>query len=635
MTDAQPTKIKHRPLLDGTRGVMMCVVLGYHLDGFTKLPGAWVSMDFFFVLSGYLITTLLVKEYEQHGRLDLRVFFRRRVRRLGPALLATLAGVFLIAGALGGREAFPDLRTDGLATLFYVANWRFIFSAQSYFASFDLSPLRHAWSLAIEEQFYLVWPPVFLALAYLTKFDKRKMLVGLGVALVASVLWMRHLSVGTVDLSRAYYGTDTRGQGLLVGSMMALILWRDRWDTPRTRQLAGWIGTAALGGLVVMMLVFHDNSRAVYTRGGFLLITVVSAFFIFGCARAESGPLAWIFGNKVSRHMGMVSYSFYLWHWPIIVFLDESRVGWTPWLLDSVRVALALGLAELTYWFLEKPIHQQRWQLRRQGPVLGGAFAGCVAVLFLVTLGPAPDRLPTAGNGQEASGAASGPGVLVLGDSLVWLLAGDAPDDLPYRVAGTWQYHCDIVGDRIFTGDSIDEAEPECAQWPQRWKAALDGSGDGEVGSQVMQDPDVVMVSLGLRQLFDIDADGTRLVVGTAAWEQEYRGAVTRAIELIRAETDAPVLWLDVPCYRWEQAGSDGEEHDPVRLATVNRVLADVLAGYPDVELVPYADRVCGGDDGTETDAELRPDGAHLTTEATEDFWYWLEPRLDALVKAP
>ena len=623
MPDVFLTKIKHRPLLDGTRGVMMLVVLGYHLGGITKLPGAWVSMDFFFVLSGYLITTLLVKEYERSGGLDLRTFFRRRVRRLGPALLAVMIGVFAIAGVLGGSETFPELRGDGLSTLFYVANWHFIFSAQSYFASFDLSPLRHAWSLAIEEQFYLVWPLVFLALAYVTKFDRRKMLVGLGVALTSSVLWMRHLSLGTVDLSRAYYGTDTRGQGLIVGSMMALILWRDRWDAPRSRVVASWVGTAALGGLVVMMFLFTDHSRAVYTNGGFLLITVTAAVFIFGCARAERGPLAWIFGNPVSRHMGFVSYSFYLWHWPIIVFMSEQRMGWTPWLLDTARVAVALGLAEATYWFLEKPIHQQRWELRRQGPVLGGAFAGALAVLFLVTLAAPAARPPDSGGGEQVSGAKAGSKVLVMGDSLAWLLSGTAPEDYPYQVQGIFQAHCDIIGDRIFTGSSVDEADPECPTWSTRWDQALNGKTKGISG-----DPDALLVSLGLRQLFDIDRNGTRVVVGSRAWEKDYRAAVSKAAGIIRADTKAPVFWLDVPCYNWEAAQSDGEEQDPARIATVNRILRDELSSYPNITVVPYAKRVCGGSNGTTPDLKIRPDGAHLTPAAAGDFWHWLQPQI-------
>ncbi|QXC60181.1 acyltransferase [Aquihabitans sp. G128] len=625
MSDVQPTKIKHRPLLDGTRGVMMCVVLGYHLKGVTKLPGAWVSMDFFFVLSGYLITTLLVKEYEQSGRLDLRTFFRRRVRRLGPALLAVLAVVFVVAWAFGGPKEFPGLRGDGLATLFYVANWHFIFSATSYFDAGDGSVLRHAWSLAIEEQFYVIWPLVFLGLAKLTRFDKRKMLVGLGVCLVASALWMRHLAGGSVDLSRAYYGTDTRGQGLIVGSMMALVLWKDRWDTPRAREVAGWLGTVALAGLVAMMLLFHDNSRAVYTRGGFLLITLTAAVFIFGCARAERGPLAWIFGNKVSRHMGFVSYSFYLWHYPVIVLLSPPRLDLTPWLLDSTRVLVALGLAEATYWFLEKPIHQQRWQLRRQGPVLGTAFAGALALLLVVTLTPAPEQIPTKA-GENASGAttaqASGD-VLVMGDSLAWLLSGTAPKDYPYQVQGLFQAHCDIIGDRIYTGSTVDQAVADCPEWPTRWEQALDGGNPAIDGK-----PDAIVVSLGLRQLFDVDEDGTRVVVGTPAWEREYRAAVDRAAGIIRARTKVPVFWLDVPCYQWEAAETDGEERDATRIATVNRVLKDELASFADITVLPYGKRVCSGPGGTEPDLGLRPDGAHLTPEAAGDFWHWLEPQI-------
>lgn len=629
--DTPPTKIVHRPLLDGTRGVMMAIVLGYHLDGVTKLPGAWVSMDFFFVLSGYLITTLLVKERSERGRLDLPEFFRRRVRRLGPALLATLFGVFAIAGVLGGSKEFSGLRGDGLATLFYVANWRFIFSSQSYFAGFDVSPLRHAWSLAIEEQFYLLWPLLFIGLAAVTGMKRRRMLVVLGVALVASAWWMRHLSLGNVDLSRAYYGTDTRGQGLIVGSMMALVLWRDRWDTPRAREVAGWIGTAALGGLVVMMLLFSDSSRAVYTNGGFLLITITSAFFVFGCARAERGPLAWIFGNKVSRHAGAVSYSFYLWHWPIIVFMSPDRLGWNPFVLDTARVAVSLALAEATYWFIEEPIRQRRWTFRRQGPALGGAFAATAALLLLVTTAPSASVPPGSGGGERASGTAGGASVLVLGDSLAWVLGGGAPEDYPFEVTAVFQAHCDIVGQQIYRDDTIETADPACPTWPDRWAAAIDGEVEDVPG-----DPDAIVVSLGLRQLFDLDRDGERLVVGTPEWEAEYRAGIRRAAEIIRTRSDAPVLWFDVPCYEWEDPANPGperggEEADPERLRIVNEVLADELSSFPDIEVVGYAARVCGGDDGSEVDFEVRPDGAHLAPEATVATWRWLEPQIAAL----
>jgi len=614
---SRPRPITHRPLLDGTRGVMMCVVLGYHLDGITKLPGAWVSMDFFFVLSGYLITTLLVREYEVGGRLDLRQFYKRRVRRLGPALLVTIAGV-LVAAAIIGRNEFPDLRADGLATLFYVANWHFIWSAQSYFAAGDLSPFRHAWSLAIEEQFYLLWPVLFWLLARLTRFDRRKMMAVLGVAAVASMAWMSHLAGGHVDLSRAYYGTDTRGQGLIVGSILALILWHERWDGPRARRTAGWLGTAAFVGLVVMMFAFSDSSRAVYTRGGFLLIAVVSAVFVFGCARAERGPLAWIFGNPLSRHMGAISYCFYLWHWPIIVFLDEQRTGWSGAPLDTVRVVLAVLAAEATYWAIERPIHSRRWELKRQGLVLGGAFVACLGILAAVTAGTVDQRPPTGGSGERASGAVEGPSVLVLGDSLAWLVSGSAPDDLGYRVNGVFRAHCDIIGDRIQAGDVTEDADPKCGEWPQDWAAGLDEHR-----------PEAVLVTLGLRQLFDPVVDGERLPVGSPAWQRAYDAAVRRAVATIRAHTDAPVFWLDVPCYRWAEVGGDGEEQDPERLDIVNRELRRVLADDDGITVVDYRDRVCGGADRTVVDFDLRPDGAHLTEGASQDLWRDLEPLLD------
>jgi peptidoglycan/LPS O-acetylase OafA/YrhL len=607
----------------------MFLVLGYHLGGIWKLPGAWVAMDFFFVLSGYLITTLLMKEYTQQGSLNLPRFYQRRARRLGPALLAVLAGVFIAAAFLGGAAEFPNLRWDGIATLFYMANWRFILSAQSYFASFDLSLLRHAWSLAIEEQFYLVWPVVFLALAGVTRLDRRKMLIVLAVVLVASAWWMRQLALGDVDLSRAYFGTDSRGQGLIVGTMMALILWRERWDSPRARRVAGWMGTVAFGVMLVMMVTLSDSSRWVYTHGGFLVVCLTSAVFIFGCARADQGPLQWIFGNKFAVHMGAVSYGFYLWHWPVIILMTPERLDWPPLQLDIARVIVSLLLTELTYWSLEKPIHEQRWVFRRQGLVLGTAFASCLAILLLATQNPGSLAPSIAESGQERSGTASGKRVLVVGDSLAWVLRLTVPAGYPFQVEAIYQGHCDIIGDSIYIGDKTEQAESVCSRWPARWSNGIKGKVEGVVGQ-----PDAVLVSVGLRQLFDIEDNGRRIVVGSATWERRYRAAIKRAVKVIRSETDVPILWLDVPCFRWEGAGTVGEEYDAERLAAVNRALADALSGEEGIEMVPYAQWVCHGADNTESDATLRPDGAHLTKESGEEFWRRLGPQLTRLTSS-
>ena len=266
--------IRRRPLLDGTRGVMMWVVLGYHLDGFTRLPGAWVSMDFFFVLSGYLITTLLLAEYTRsmggsggvEGKIDLRRFWTRRARRLLPALLVVLLGTFIIAGLMGGATEWPSLRGDGFSALFYYANWHFIWGSTSYWNSFVEPPLRHTWSLAIEEQFYLVWPLLFLVLMRFTKFSRLKMLAIMGGLLLLSAWWMRQKALGGVDLSRAYYGTDTRGQALIGGVMLAFFLWHDRYDGGKWVRRGSIIGTVSLVGLITMMFLFGDQDRASSTR---------------------------------------------------------------------------------------------------------------------------------------------------------------------------------------------------------------------------------------------------------------------------------------------------------------------------------------------------------------------------------
>jgi hypothetical protein len=204
------------------------------------------------------------------------------------------------------------------------------------------------------------------------------------------------------------------------------------------------------------------------------------------------------------------------------------------------------------------------------------------------------------------------PDVLVLGDSLVWVVASNPRPDSRLAIRGVFHAKCDIVGDRIVAGGHVNEVDPDCRRWPERWDAALRDDP-----------PDAVIVIGGLRQLFDLDVDGQRLAVGSADWERTYRRAIRRALGIIRHRITAPVLWFDVPCYRWDAEGTDGEEHDPRRLDIVNAALRDELAADPRVTLLDYRSRVCDGDRSIES---LRPDGAHLTVSATHDLWRWLEP---------
>lgn len=609
------TTLKHRPLLDGIRGVFLFVVIAYHLGEPFDIPGGWVVMDIFFVLSGYLITALLIKERERTGRISLATFYRRRIRRLGPAILVVVGAVVLVVWIFGWKSDFPSLRMDGVATLFYFANWHFIWTNQSYFSSFDKSLFEHAWSLSIEEQFYLLWP-IFI-IGMLRIFKRRRLVIAafMSLLLIPASLWIHHLSGTGVSLTRLYFGTDTRAPAFLVGGIVALVLWPNRWDTPRGQFIGSIVGTIGAVG-IVLICVFFTFDMSIYSGYHFLLGYLACAFLIFGGVRATRGPLVWVFGGRVICHLGRLSYVAYLWHWPVIILIAPPRFDIpkpTIWIVQILTVFL---LSELTHHFIEEPIHRRRINFRFQGQAL----AGCaVAVLLLVLVIPASTQNPVTDAGFRTNDLKPGAvRVLVLGDSAAWVDSAAAPEDLPYQISSVFEARCDIIGDRVWTGQTLNKATPDCHKWPQRWASGID-----------KVDPDVVFVTLGLRQLYDIAADGERIRLGTPTWEARYRAAVDHAIEVIRSGTDAPILWLEVPCAEWAGAKTAGEEHDPERIATVNRVLADELAKHQDIQVVPYLNWVCPNG---ELDYSLRPDGAHLSAAGVADLWHKiLVPRIDTL----
>ena len=216
--------MRHQPALDGLRGVAVVAVLLYH-GGVSAAGGGFLGVDVFFALSGFLITSLLLAERASTGRIDLKAFWGRRARRLLPALLVVLVFVAVYAAVFARPGELDRIRQDGLSTLLYLANWRMIFGGQSYFESFEApSPLRHTWSLGIEEQWYLVWPLVVaLVLAWWRGAGRRALGVMCAVLAAASAVAMAVLASGADDPSRAYYGTDARAQGLLLGALLAVV----------------------------------------------------------------------------------------------------------------------------------------------------------------------------------------------------------------------------------------------------------------------------------------------------------------------------------------------------------------------------------------------------------------------------
>jgi peptidoglycan/LPS O-acetylase OafA/YrhL len=366
----KPASLPYMPGLDGLRAIAVFAVLFYHA-GLSFFGGGFLGVEVFFVISGFLITTLLLTEHDRTGLTNLRAFWWRRAKRLLPALF-----VFIIAVLFYSIIFLPDevasLRGDVAAAFAYITNWHLIFSQKSYFEQIGRPPLlRHLWSLAVEEQFYIFFPLVF---SFMMAWWRRIFGVVIGLAALGSTVLMALIYQPDIDPSRVYYGTDTRAAGLLVGVLLALI-----WASPRGREfqargntlLLNIAGIAALATLTCCF-IFVDQFGAFLYRGGFALVSISTAVLIATTIHASSW-LARGLGWRPLVWLGQRSYSIYLWHWAVFCLtrpqLDLPLDG-VP--LFALRLALTLGLAELSYRYIETPIRDgaleklwQKWQQAR------------------------------------------------------------------------------------------------------------------------------------------------------------------------------------------------------------------------------------------------------------------------------
>ena len=374
-------RFAYQPALDGVRAVSIAVVLAFHL-GAPWMPGGYLGVSVFFTLSGFLITSLLLEERATTGRIAVREFYVRRMRRLLPASLLCLAGIAVLAaaGVVAERES---LRGDVLGGLLQVANWRALLADQSYGDLFRApSPVAHFWSLAIEEQFYVVYP----LLAYLVlRFTSRKALTGvLLAALGASVVTQIALQH---NLDRVYYGTDTRMAELLTGALLA-VWWTgrtSRGEAPKGRPARFvWllIGAAGLTGTIVMWPTVGQTDPFL-VQGALPLQAVLSMLTI--AAAARPGLVASLLAIKPLTALGLVSYGLYLYHWPVFLVLDEERTGLDLVPLFAVRMAATGALALLSFYVLEQPIRRRRLLVVPR-TVAPAAFAGVAAVVVAAVM---------------------------------------------------------------------------------------------------------------------------------------------------------------------------------------------------------------------------------------------------------
>lgn len=405
--------------LDGIRAIAVIMVLSYHLK-LALFKSGFLGVTVFFVLSGYLITGILISEVEEEGTIDLKNFWLRRIRRLVPAVMS-MAVVIIFVSAVVNRVIFTKGCKDFLASVLGFNNWWQIFNKVSYFEAAGVpSPFTHCWSLAIETQFYLIYPLILLGIYKLAKSRgegraKRGLLfagVTLLLALI-SVILMIVLFDPQQDASRVYYGTDTRAFSLLFGALLA-ILWEYRMVPRRLSASVNMVlGSVSFAVLLVMTIAINGSSNFWY-RGGQFLGTILTVLMVY----AVSGRKTWLsrfLSNPVLKWIGDRSYSIYLWHYPIILLISKGIKA--SWWITLIEIVLSVVLAELSYRFIETPIRhgiigeylnilrsrpksrqEKKRQIqvaRRSLKVMAGTFVLTVSLILCMVFVPKKNALDT------------------------------------------------------------------------------------------------------------------------------------------------------------------------------------------------------------------------------------------------
>ena len=663
---ARGPRLHYVPGLDGIRAFAVLAVIAFH-NGFSWIPGGYYGVDAFFVLSGFLITSLLVTEWRGSGTVALGSFWARRARRLLPALFVLVAAIGLVSALWPSVIDPGGLFSGALAATFYSANWYFLAGHANYFAAVSQpSPLLHTWSLAIEEQFYLIWPLVVL-LVLRGRWRWRGRRAGKGapladgtaemdlagaegieapysdqgtevretldptthvgpgargrrlewlfaVAVVGALISAAVMALVTPiggDPTRAYYGTDTRAQGLLVGAALAAAF--ARWGAVRTgrgrRALALVAVAGALGTALLWWRVPEPSALAFH--GGFLLAALAAGAVVAGAVQSPRGPAAVVLSWAPIRALGRISYGVYLWYWPVLLVVSAQRVHLGLWPLFLVRVSITVAIAALSYRLVEQPIRRAtfpRWRALVLAP-LGAAAA--LSVVLAATLLPAastvsgsagpntPGATPSAPGPGTASGA---PGAVGASNGVVRgvahpikvLLVGDS-------VAGSLGVGLDQVAAQ-YRIQLINEGAPGCSLSMDQlikvlWytlppgapcrsgnPAALDARWQHWIDTY---NPDVV-VYLARGELFDQEVAGQWTNLGQQSFDRYVRGRFKDAVHVLGSRGAAVVL-LTTPYYdSGEQpSGAPWPEDQTARVGLDNAIIKGVVRRARPVARVP------------------------------------------------
>jgi peptidoglycan/LPS O-acetylase OafA/YrhL len=625
----------YEPGLDGVRALAVVAVLAFHDD---RLGGGFLGVSTFFTLSGFLITGLILRERETSGRVSLRDFFGRRIRRLFPAAVAGVLLAAAVASVLHDAQTAQNFPGDALAALGDVANWRFLASGQAYVNLFATpSPLQHYWSLAVEEQFYLVLAPLIVGLMIALRGRRRALLAALTALTAASFVAGWILAAHGTD--RAYYGTDTRAAEFLVGALLAAALARRPLGLRASRAFA-IAGPFALAALVWANVEARVGDRVLF-RGGLLAYACAGCVLLL--AACQPGPVRAFCSTPPLRGLGRISYGVYVYHWPIFLWLTAARTGLGPLSLTLLRVSLTVGLAFISFHLLEQPIRERRtlndsrrWLafLTASATALGaaalvGALAAAPAVNFAATASPSsvlaaskralqlppPTRNTTEGTAAQAPHVRR---VMVVGDSVALTLGRGI--ERWGAAHGVYVLNGGALGCPLLAGVDVR------GYWGVSHQPA-DRCNTRESWPTVLEEfhPDVVVVLYGAWDVYDASFDGgsTWSSPGQPAWDVFYERQVADTAARLSV-TGARLLWLAPPCFAAAPGAGDSDApwYDSRRvdvLGAIDRAVA--RDNGMSVSSVVH-------DLGCPVDFADRPDGVHYADAGADAVAAELGPQI-------
>ncbi len=646
MNDQQ--QMGYEPSLDGIRAFSVIAVMLYHAN-IAWLPGGFLGVEVFFVVSGFLITSLLIEERESTQRIDLKQFWIRRARRLLPALFVMFC-VTAVGVAFYATNSAPDFRRDVLPSLGYFSNWWQIFAVDTpYFAASSLPVLRHLWSLAVEEQWYLIWPLLF-TVVFGAKWMRPKisgalLIVCSGAVMAATALRFAHDNETRTNF--LYLSTITRSSGLLLGAAVAL-LWRPWRRTPTKFVLArslvaDALAIASLAVIGVLMATVHVADARLY-QGGLAVTTIASAVVIAVVMRPNGVVVQKFFSQDFFVEIGRRSYGLYLWHWPVFVIAHARDSG------NRLAVALAVTVIinEFVYQFVEIPTRHgalgiwwhnraQMSALRRRLPVLiasvvvaslgvtGVKVVGIEArdlaidtstanVIFAMptTVASTGTTLPPSAVGSSTTSTTIAPlprKIVIVGDSQAHALAINKPSgmEMTFVVADGSIDGCGIYDRGVGVGGtngSFRRNFANCVGFEKSWaKSATKATAD------------VALVVIGAWEVLDLKISSFTFAVNTSPADTMFRTQMRRGIEALRA-TGATVALLEVACMRpVESKGGPvpalPQRGDDTRTRHLNHLLREIAAPEDDGVFFISGPKEWCSDPNISTSLSFRWDGVH------------------------